>query len=74
MSEEEKVCIDAIALKREAAERIYEETKDMTREEELAYWQEKSDRLAARIAALKAKDAEAAPAESEPSTKDRVTT
>ena len=29
---------DAVALQHEGAQRIYEETKDMTLEQELAYW------------------------------------
>jgi hypothetical protein len=73
MSEKEKVWIDAIALKREAAERIYEETKDMTREEELEYWHEKDRLLRDRLGLPPAKE-DAEQAESEPSTKDKVAT
>jgi hypothetical protein len=29
---------DCVEMKRECARRIYEQIKDMTREEELAYW------------------------------------
>ena len=34
---------DCIEMKRKAAERIYEETKDFTLEQRIAYWQQKSD-------------------------------
>lgn len=49
---EQSLQVDAIALKREGHARIYEETKDMTREEELAYWQQKDAELRERIARL----------------------
>ena len=34
---------DCVDMKRKAAERIYEETKDLSLEERQAYWREKSD-------------------------------
>ena len=34
---------DCIEMKRKASLRIYEETKDMSFEQEVAYWQQKSD-------------------------------
>ena len=36
---------DCVEMKRQGAKRLYENTKDMTPEEELAYWQEQSRRL-----------------------------
>ena len=36
---------DCMEMKRKAQERIYEETKDMTLEEELAYWERHNQRL-----------------------------
>lgn len=33
---------DCVEMKRRGAERIYEEVKDMTAEEEAAYWRERS--------------------------------
>ena len=36
---------DAVALQHEGAQRIYEETKDMTLEQELAYWRVHADAL-----------------------------
>lgn len=34
---------DCVEMKRKAAERIYEETKDMSLKERTAYWQKKND-------------------------------
>jgi len=34
---------DCVEMMHEAALRIYDETKDMTKEEELAYWQRKNE-------------------------------
>ena len=34
---------DCVEMKRKAAERIYEETKDFTVEQRIAYWQQKND-------------------------------
>lgn len=39
---------DCIEMKRAAALRIYEETKEMTIDEELAYWRAKEQNFAAR--------------------------
>ena len=36
---------DSVALQHEGARAIYEETKDMTPEQQLAYWQERTDAL-----------------------------
>jgi hypothetical protein len=38
-----KKTFDCVEMMHEGALRIYEETKDMTREQELAYWQRKND-------------------------------
>lgn len=40
-----KKTFDAVEMKRRGAERIYEITKDMTAEEELAFWHEQSEAL-----------------------------
>ncbi len=34
---------DCVEMKRRAAERIYEETKDMTLAEEIAYWRQRNE-------------------------------
>lgn len=39
---------DCVEMKRRGADRIYEETKDMTLAEELAYWQEATEKLRQR--------------------------
>ena len=38
---------DCVEMKRQGALRIYEETRDMTREEELAYWRKQDEELRA---------------------------
>jgi len=40
-----KKTFDAVEMKRRGTERIYEITKDMTAEEELAFWREQSEAL-----------------------------
>ncbi len=40
-----KKAFDCVELQHRAGEAIYEKTKDMTREEELAYWAERSAEL-----------------------------
>lgn len=37
--------IDPVEMMHEGALRMYEETKDMTREEELAYWRRKNEEM-----------------------------
>jgi hypothetical protein len=44
---------DAVALQHEGAQRIYEETKDMTLEQELAYWRTHADALLEEQRALR---------------------
>ena len=44
---------DCVEMQRQAGLRIYEEIKDMTREQELAYWRKQDLRLARRMAAAK---------------------
>ena len=39
---------DCVGMMHEGALRIYEETKDMTREEELAYWQRQNEEAHAK--------------------------
>ena len=43
MKKTTKKRFDCVEMMDEAALRIYEETKDMTKEQELAYWQRKND-------------------------------
>ena len=38
-----KKSFDCVEMMHEGALRIYEETKDMTKEEELAYWRERTE-------------------------------
>jgi len=47
---------DCVEMKREGARRIYEATKDMTREEELAYWRERGIALRKKYPGLKKLD------------------
>lgn len=44
---------DCIAMKRRGAEKIYDHTKDLTLEEELAYWQQRTAALRQRQQALR---------------------
>jgi len=44
---------DCVQMKREGARRIYEQIKDMTRAEELAYWKELGDALEAKCKAAR---------------------
>jgi hypothetical protein len=37
--------LNCVATKRRGAERIYQQIKDMTREEELEFWQQRSSEL-----------------------------
>ena len=39
---------DCVEMKRQAGARIYETVKDMTQEEELAYWKRRSEELHSR--------------------------
>ena len=43
---------DCVAMKRQGAERIYEQTKHMTADERLELWQERTRRLRRRQAEL----------------------
>jgi ubiquinone biosynthesis protein UbiJ len=47
-----------VEMQDRAALRIYEETKSMTREEELAYWAKKTETLRKKQEALRAERAE----------------
>ncbi len=58
-----KKSFDCIEMMHEAALRIYEETKDMTEEEELAYWNRKNEEMRQRHPRLKEKQ-ETAPVDS----------
>lgn len=44
---------DCVEMKRRGALRIYEETKGMTVQEELAYWKKRTDALRRRVDAAK---------------------
>lgn len=44
---------DCIEMKRRGADKIYEQTKDMTLVEELAYWQKATEKLRQRQQALR---------------------
>lgn len=44
-----KKTFDCVEMKRKGAELVYQETKDMTVEEELAYWKKHSDVLRREI-------------------------
>ncbi len=46
---------DCVEMKRKAQEEIWEEIKDMTREQQLKYWQEQGELLRQEIEAAKAK-------------------
>lgn len=50
-----KKTFDCVEMKRKAQEKIYEEIKDMTREEELRYWQKQGELLKEKIAKAKKK-------------------
>ena len=45
--------IDCVEMKRRGAERVYELVKNMTVEEELAFWREETDKLDSMIAEAK---------------------
>lgn len=47
--------IDCVEMKRRGAERVYELIKDMTVEEEFAFWREETEKLDARIAEAKSR-------------------
>ena len=49
---------DAVALQHEGGRRIFEATKDMTEEQELAYWKERSEALLERQRELRRQAAE----------------
>ena len=48
---------DCVEMKRKGAERIYEALKDMTPEQEDAYWHERNEEFEKRMAERFAKDA-----------------
>ena len=48
-----KKAFDCVEMKRRGAERIYAETKDMTHEEKLAYWQQRNKEFHEEIDRLK---------------------
>lgn len=51
---ETKKEFDCVEMKREAQTRIYEETKDMTPDQEIAYWREKSEAFRRELETAKA--------------------
>ena len=51
-----KKSFDCVEMMHEAALRIYEETKDMTEEEELAYWERKNEAMRQRHPRLKERE------------------
>jgi hypothetical protein len=53
-----KKTFDCVESKHEAARRIYEETKDMTVEEEVAYWAKGTEELLRRQEELRQKRAQ----------------
>jgi len=50
-----KKTFDCVEMKHIGGQQVYERVKNMTREEELAYWKARTDELPARLAALRAK-------------------
>jgi hypothetical protein len=48
---------DAVEMKRRGSARVYEATATMTREQQLAYWQQRTEELRKRQQALRAKRA-----------------
>lgn len=48
--------VDCMAIKRAAALRIYETTKDMSPEEELEYWRRRDEELGKKYPAMRAPD------------------
>jgi len=50
-----KKTFDCVEMKRKAQERIYEETKDMSREEELEYFHKAGERFRRELEALREK-------------------
>jgi len=51
--------IDAVAMKRRAAQRIHNRLKDASRDERLAYWQERTGALRTRQAQTRPDNREA---------------
>ena len=49
---------DCVRMKREASLRIYEETRDMTKEEELAYWERKNEEFRRKYPGMRMPDQE----------------
>lgn len=45
MSKKKKKKLDCISLKKQGSELIYRKIKNMSRKEELAYWEEKENEL-----------------------------
>ena len=52
---------DCVAMKRAAALRIYEETRDMNEEEELAYWRHKSEEARQKFPRMRTLDQAVSP-------------
>jgi hypothetical protein len=57
---EKRKPFDCVEMKRRGSQRIYEVTKDMTAEEEIAYWRERSQRFREEQGQLAASDRDAA--------------
>ena len=53
---------DCVHMKRRGAARVYEKTKDMTLDEEVAYWAQRTEELRRRLEAVRG-EGEAAPEE-----------
>lgn len=51
-----KKSFDCVEMMHEGALRIYEETKDMTEQEELAYWARKNEEMRQRHPRLREKE------------------
>ena len=49
---------DCVRMKREASLRIYEATRDMTKEEELAYWERKNEEFRRKYPGMRTPDQE----------------
>ncbi len=55
-----KKSFDCVEMMHEGALRIYEETKDMTKEEELAYWELKNEEARKKYPNMKEMDSSGA--------------
>jgi hypothetical protein len=58
-----KKSFDCVEMMHEAALRVYEETQDMSREEELAWWEQKNREMLERYPQFKEKKGSSTPAD-----------